>query len=109
MTPRSRFVLASASPARLRTLRAAGVCPEVIVSGVDEDALTAGSPAELVQVLADAKASAVAAHLDGPTLVLGCDSMLELDGSAHGKPGSADEAAGRWRQMRGKSGTLHTG
>lgn len=102
-------MLASASPARLRTLRAAGVQPEVIVSGVDEDALTADSPAELVQVLADAKASAVAAQLDGPVLVLGCDSLLELDGRALGKPASADEAVTRWQQMRGKSGILHTG
>ena len=55
-----RFVLASASPARLRTLRQAGVEPDVIVSGVDEDAITAATFVDLVQALADAKASAVA-------------------------------------------------
>jgi septum formation protein len=105
-----RFVLASASPARLATLRAAGVEPEVIVSGVDEDAITAGSPALLVQALADAKAAAVATPLTGaPALVLGCDSLLELDGIAFGKPGSAAEAVQRWHRMRGRSGFLHTG
>jgi septum formation protein len=103
-----RFVLASASPARLATLRAAGVDPEVLVSGVDEDAVTADSPAELVLRLAEAKAAAVAARVDA-AVVLGCDSMLELDGRALGKPGTADAARARWREMRGRTGTLHTG
>ena len=103
-----RFVLASASPARLATLRAAGLEPEVIVSGVDEDAITADSPAELVQVLADAKASAVARDV-GDAVVLGCDSLLELDGDALGKPGSVDAAIARWRRLRGNTGILHTG
>ena len=89
-------------------LRAAGINPDVIVSGVDEDAYLASSTAELTQVLATAKASAVAAQLsDG--LVIGCDSMLDLDGEAYGKPTSAAEAEARWRQMSGKTGTLFTG
>lgn len=104
-----RFVLASASPARLRTLRGAGVEPEVIVSGVDEDALSADTPAELVQLLATAKALEVAARVSGSALLLGCDSMLELDGAALGKPASAKEAVLRWKAMRGRSGVLHTG
>jgi septum formation protein len=104
-----RFVLASASPARLRTLRGAGVEPEVIVSGVDEDALSASTPAELVQVLATAKALEVAGRIADSALLLGCDSMLELDGSALGKPASAEEAVLRWKAMRGRSGVLHTG
>ena len=109
-----RFVLASASPARLRTLRSAGLAPEVIVSGVDEDAITAGTARELVQLLADAKAEAVAGSLagavaDGPALVLGCDSLLEFDGVALGKPADRAEAEARWRRMRGGRGVLHTG
>ena len=105
-----RFVLASASPARLETLRRAGVRPEVIVSGVDEDAVTAPTPAELVVRLAELKAAAVADQLDAAdALVLGCDSLLELDGTALGKPGSVEAAADRWRQLRGRTGTLHTG
>jgi septum formation protein len=103
-----RVVLASASPARLAVLRAAGVDPEVIVSGVNEDVYTAPSTGELTQVLASAKASSVASRLnDG--LVIGCDSMLDLDGRAYGKPASAAEAAARWHEMSGKTGTLFTG
>ena len=104
-----RFVLASASPARLRTLRAAGVGAEVIVSGVDEDGVSAASPAALALALAEEKAVTVAAQLAGPALVLGCDSLLELDGVALGKPGSPDAALERWRAMRGRDGVLHTG
>jgi septum formation protein len=89
-------------------LRAAGIDPEVIVSGVDEDAFTAPGTGELTLVLASAKAAAVAAALSHG-LVIGCDSMLDLDGRAYGKPASPDEAAARWRQMSGKSGTLYTG
>ena len=104
-----RFLLASASSGRLQTLRRAGVEPEVEVSGVDEDAITAPSPAELVQALAHAKALSVAGRQQGTLLVLGCDSMLELDGIALGKPSSAEEAVLRWQQMRGRSAVLHTG
>lgn len=104
-----RFVLASASPARLATLRRAGVEPEVIVSGVDEDAVRADSTAELVLELARRKARAVAERLDGPALVLGCDSMLDLHGNALGKPGSAQAARERWHELRGNTGTLLTG
>jgi septum formation protein len=103
-----RVVLASASPARLAVLRGAGVHPEVIVSGVDEDAYRAPTTGELTQVLASAKASAVASTLDD-ALVIGCDSMLDLDGRAYGKPASPQEAEARWREMSGKTGTLFTG
>ena len=105
------LVLASASPARLATLRAAGVEPVVIVSGVDEDQLDALPPAELAQALAELKCRAVLAlpHLPSPALVLGCDSVLELDGQALGKPGTPEVARQRWQQMRGRSGVLHTG
>ena len=105
----NRFVLASASPARLSTLRAAGVRPEVVVSGVDEDGIDADSTAELVLRLAELKAHAVADRLTGDALVLGCDSMLDLDGRALGKPGTADAARERWQAMRGRRGTLYTG
>ena len=103
-----RLVLASQSPARLATLRAAGLTPEVVVSGVDEDAVTLSDPAELSLELARRKAGAVAEGQQD-ALVVGCDSVLELDGYAHGKPASAAEAVERWRRMRGRSGVLHTG
>jgi septum formation protein len=84
----------------------------VVVSGVDETAVTADGVAALAGRLAQLKAEAVVAALppDGsPVLVVGCDSMLELDGEAYGKPGTPDLAVERWRRMRGRSGVLHTG
>lgn len=107
MTP--PLVLASASPARLRTLRAAGLDPEVLVSGVDETTVRESDAGALALRLATMKAEAVAARLAEPTLVVGCDSVLAIDGAAHGRPASAREAAARWRRMRGRSGVLHTG
>ncbi|MFI1801750.1 Maf family protein [Streptomyces sp. NPDC020379] len=110
MTAQRRLVLASQSPARLGLLRNAGLAPEVIVSGVDEDALTAPTPAELARVLAEAKAAAVAARAEAAgALVVGCDSVLELDGQALGKPADAEDATARWKSMRGRSGVLRTG
>ena len=105
------LVLASASPARLATLRSAGIDPQVIVSGVDESRLDGLPPAELALQLAELKCAAVATRddLPGEALVLGCDSVLELDGAALGKPESAADAVERWRAMRGRSGVLHTG
>ena len=109
--PRTRRLgLASASPARLRLLRGAGFDPEVMVSGVDEDDAVGDDAHKQVLTLAERKAAAVAARSDAAgALVLGCDSMLELDGELHGKPSTAEEATARWRRMRGSTGTLLTG
>jgi septum formation protein len=114
---RVHLVLASASPARRATLRAVGVEPTVIVSDVDETAAVSDAmdrhsalgPADVALLLARAKCEAVAADLTTSAVVLGCDSVLELDGEAHGKPRDAAEASARWRRMRGRAGTLHTG
>lgn len=143
MIPRVRLLLASASVARLATLRAAGVEPLILVSGVDEDvALTQAArrygelqPADAALFLARAKCEDVAQQLrvrppyaastagapdqetrsqdredtPVPDLVLGCDSLLELDGLAYGKPVDANDARNRWQSMSGRSGVLHTG
>lgn len=116
-TPRVHLVLASASPARRATLRAVGIEPTIIVSDVDETATVSDAvnrhgplePADVALLLARTKCEAVAADLRTSALVLGCDSVLELDGQAHGKPRDAAEATDRWRRMRGRAGTLHTG
>jgi septum formation protein len=113
--PATVLVLASQSPARLATLRSAGIEPVVIVSGVDESQVSGVPPAELALQLAELKCAAVARMMSGRAevpegaLVLGCDSVLELDGQALGKPEDAAEACARWRSMRGRSGVLHTG
>lgn len=110
------FVLASQSPARLAVLRAAGLDPSVIVSGVDEDAvaeaLTDPSPSELVTALAAAKAEAVldtvvGTHTD--VVVVACDSMLSIGGKMVGKPGTPEIARQRWAEMTGRTGELLTG
>lgn len=114
--PAADLVLASASPARLALLRSAGIDPAVVVSEVDEDAITAeigtAEPEILVTALARAKAEAVAARLDPPvrpTFVLGCDSLFAFDGRTWGKPADAAEAVARIRAMREREGVLHTG
>jgi septum formation protein len=101
-------VLASGSKARLRLLRDAGIDPTVVVSGADESNHDGLGTAALVAVLAERKAAAVAALRPGD-LVLGCDSMLDLDGVALGKPASGREAISVWRQLAGREAVLYTG
>jgi septum formation protein len=113
----TRVVLGSASSGRLSVLRQAGVEPLVVVSGVDEDAVMAAhpdaTPADLVCALARAKAAGVAAQLDrdvaADCVVIGCDSMLLLDGRLCGKPGTPERARAQWDSMAGRSGELLTG
>jgi septum formation protein len=114
--PSRRIVLASASPARLALLRAAGLEPEVMVSGVAEDGVGGLTAGEATRTLAERKAAAIAGRLRGATrpgqpaaLVIGCDSLLAIDGEVRGKPESADQARAWWRAQRGRSGVLTTG
>lgn len=108
------LVLASQSPGRAGVLRAAGIGFEQLVSHADEEALTAASegasPAELVLLLARAKAEAVAQRPEARgRLVVGCDSLFELDGEVQGKPYTPERAAERLRAQSGRTGVLHTG
>jgi len=96
----------------LGLLEGAGLMAEVVVSGIDEGSVGHLPPSEAVLALARRKAAAVAGRLvDGaePALVIGCDSLLEFDGKAEGKPPSVEAAAALWRRMRTRTGLLHTG
>lgn len=112
------LVLASTSPARLALLRAGGIEPITIAPEVDEDAVAAHArelglitnTAQMVQILAKAKAQAVINHPDAVNaIILGCDSSLEFDGESLGKPHVPEVARDRWRSMRGRAGTLFSG
>jgi septum formation protein len=114
----TRLVLGSASEGRRRVLRQAGVEPVVVVSGVDEDAIVAAlgadaAPGDVVRGLAEAKAEHVITLIESAIaadcIVIGCDSMLYLDGRLVGKPASIDAARREWQSMGGRSGQLHTG
>ncbi len=106
-----RIVLASASPSRSRLLKSAGITPEIIVSGVDEESSEYSnlSPRELVVALAIVKAHTVRAMIDFPAIIIGCDSTFEFEGKSLGKPITAEVATERAKLLSGKSGTLYTG
>ena len=114
----TRLVLASTSPARLSLLRSGGIEPTTIAPGVDEDlvadrAVSMGlieNTADMVHILAKAKAEAVIEHPDARNaVIIGCDSSLEFNGESLGKPHEPHIARERWLAMRGNSGTLFSG
>ena len=114
----SKLILASSSPARLRVLRDGGIEPIAIAPNLDEDAIEAraieagliSTTADVVHILAKAKAEAVAALPEAAgALVLGCDSQLEFGGESLGKPHQAAVAIERWMNLRGNSGRLFSG
>jgi septum formation protein len=110
----TRLILASQSPARTKLLSNAGIAHDILVSDVDEDAVQARygvtDPHDTALLLARAKAEAVASlpEADG-ALVIGCDSVFEFEGEAHGKPYTAEVAKERMLRMSGSMGVLHTG
>ncbi|MCT7974070.1 nucleoside triphosphate pyrophosphatase [Laspinema olomoucense] len=118
------FVLASISPARLHLLQSAGIEPIVCRSDFDESTVTSTDPVTLVNTLAQCKAEAVVAKFRNPgdrtvtpekpdnpsrVVVLGCDSVLQVDGEIYGKPETPAAAIQRWQKMRGGVGELYTG
>ncbi len=104
-----KFILASASPARRQLLNSVGLEPLVQPSQFDESQVKIQDPQALVQVLAESKAQSIAAQQGEPALVLGCDSVLSLQGNIYGKPENDEQAIARWQQMRGQTGDLLTG
>ncbi|MFC7456536.1 Maf family protein [Brachybacterium sp. GCM10030267] len=118
------LLLASASAGRRATLRAARIEHRTLPVDLDEEGILAAAreraaasgdpedllvPADEVLLLAREKAQAATSRSEGGYVVLGCDSMLELDGEVIGKPHTAERAAERWRAMRGRAGILHSG
>ncbi|MEH2063341.1 MAG: nucleoside triphosphate pyrophosphatase [Nostoc sp.] len=102
------FVLASASPARRRLLQTVGIEPIVRPSDFDESQIELSEPAELVKSLADYKAKTVAPQFES-ALIMGCDSVLSMNGEIYGKPADTSEAIARWQIMQGNFGDLYTG
>lgn len=107
----TRLILASASPSRFRLLQSAGISPQVLVSGVDEESpeITALQPSEMVIALAILKAHTVKKMAPANSLILGCDSTFEYNGQSLGKPESKENAIARCKLLSGKYGYLHTG
>ncbi|WP_414652708.1 Maf family protein [Gloeocapsopsis dulcis] len=103
-----QFVLASASPARRRLLQSVGIEPTISPSNFDESQIQERDPRLLVKTLARSKAETVAPQFDS-VLIMGCDSVLLINGEIHGKPVNTEEAIARWQKMRGHVGELYTG
>ena len=104
-----RFILASKSPSRLELLRRAGLDPEVHASDVDESLITDPQPVRLALRRAAAKGEFVAERVAGEAIFVACDSVLEFEGRAHGKPRTVEATTAQWQRMRGRQGVLHTG
>lgn len=107
-----RLVLASQSPSRRMLLEQGGVEPVLRPAHIDEEAVIASlhdaPPATTVATLARAKAGTAIAEFPDD-VVVGCDSMLLLDGELLGKPHTVEETVRRWKAQRGKDAQLLTG
>lgn len=108
------IILASASPARLKLLQSIGITPTIRVSAIDEEAAVQTHawirPSDIALGLAVLKAEDIVnSGVSTPSIVIGCDSVMEQDGVALGKPENVEIAGQRLRALSGSFGTLHTG
>ena len=102
------LILASGSPRRKELLSLYTTNFEICVSDFDENAVTAATPAELVEKLARGKCLAVSAQHPGD-IVLGCDTVVDVEGEIFGKPHSTEDAKWMLRALSGSTHLVHTG
>src|SRR2546425_7425238 len=103
-----KLVLASSSPRRQNLLRQIGWKFEVRESGIDEVFPPGGDPRTTVASLAEQKASAVARGY-ADAIILGADTVVVIDGTMLGKPGSAEEASRMLGLLSGRTHEVLTG
>lgn len=104
-----KLILASTSPRRAEILRRAGFSFEVFAAGVDESHRPEESPDAFVARLAQDKAEAVAAKVQGAALILGCDTVVLVDGLVLGKPKNAEDPTAMLRRLSGRAHDVLTG
>lgn len=104
----SRLILASKSPRRRYLLEQAGLVFSVIPSNFDENSIPLSSPKTYVRRLAEAKAKDVSARYTD-SWVIGADTMVFIDDTMLGKPGSRSEARKMLRRLSGKLHQVLTG
>jgi nucleoside triphosphate pyrophosphatase len=102
-----RVVLASTSPRRRELLALLGI-PFEVRSPAFEESVVPGRPAdELAAYFSQGKARSVAKN-DPETIVLGSDTLIELEGAVLGKPVNLAEARAMLRRMAGREHLVHT-
>jgi septum formation protein len=126
--PRTRLILASASPRRAELLRAAGYTFDVAAVLVDERVRDGEAAATYVRRLAGEKSAAVAAKLEqlaqfgrldtmggarldlpDQIVILAADTSVVVDGEIFGKPSDDADAARMLRRLSGRRHEVMTG
>ena len=102
------LILASQSPRRKELLSLYTTDFTVCASDFDESAVTADTPAQLVEQLARGKCLAVAGEHPG-AVVLGCDTVVDVNGEVFGKPRDKEDAKRLLRALSGRTHEVHTG
>lgn len=104
-----KLILASASPRRAEILRDAGIAFEAFATHVDEARREGESVEELVRRLAEAKARAAMAHVSGPSIMIGADTEVVVEGQVLGKPADAADARRMLTLLAGRTHEVVTG